>query len=124
MIVVIYAFVKLCYDYTQIVKFTQTSRSTTQFDKYRFRLEDRITLPRTKSRPAEAPGEFVKFSGLVPGRLYIIIMRTVSGNVTSYPEFGLKRLCNYTRIYINSQTAHRSLPKVTIPKLENLDRKH
>ncbi|KAJ8716601.1 hypothetical protein PYW07_003228 [Mythimna separata] len=68
------------------VEFTQTPKSVTQFDQYRFRLEDKDRLMmRTESQPAEAPGSSVVFSGLEPGRFYQVTMWTVSHNIFSKP---------------------------------------
>ncbi|XP_022829301.1 tyrosine-protein phosphatase 10D-like [Spodoptera litura] len=67
------------------VIYTRTPGSASQFDSYRFQLEGAGAEPRWSTRPADAEGQAVEFSGLVPGRLYNVTMWTVSHNVTSHP---------------------------------------
>ncbi|XP_050561388.1 tyrosine-protein phosphatase 10D isoform X1 [Spodoptera frugiperda] len=67
------------------VIYTRTPGSASQFDSYRFQLEGAGAEPRWATRPADAEGQAVEFSGLVPGRLYNVTMWTVSHNVTSHP---------------------------------------
>ncbi|KAF9421769.1 hypothetical protein HW555_002450 [Spodoptera exigua] len=67
------------------VIYTRTPSSASLFDSYRFQLEGAGSQPRWTTRAADAEGQAVEFSGLVPGRLYNVTMWTVSHNVTSHP---------------------------------------
>lgn len=75
--------------------YTRTPESATRFDSYRFRLEGEGEgeAGRTLTRAADAPGQQVVFTDLVPGRLYNVTMWTVSHNVTSHPVQRQARLC-------------------------------
>ncbi|XP_052756791.1 LOW QUALITY PROTEIN: tyrosine-protein phosphatase 10D-like [Galleria mellonella] len=79
------------------VVYTRTPATASRFDSYRWRLEAGEEeagggggggggeAPRWEERAADAGGQQVVFSGLVPGRLYNLTMWTVSCNVTSHP---------------------------------------
>lgn len=87
--------------------YTRTPGSASQFDSYRFQLEGAGAEPRWATRPADAEGQAVEFSGLVPGRLYNVTMWTVSHNVTSHPVQRQARLCNYTPPFARRPAARR-----------------
>lgn len=75
------------------VSFTPTPGAVTEFDTYRFTLEGepwksddaRHSTPRHREVPADSVDRRVRFSDLVPGRLYNITMVTLSHNVSSHP---------------------------------------
>lgn len=96
--------------------YTRTPGSASQFDSYRFQLEGAGAEPRWATRPADAEGQAVEFSGLVPGRLYNVTMWTVSHNVTSHPVQRQARLCNYTPPLASHRAASAPLSLLFLPQ--------
>ncbi|XP_017783937.1 PREDICTED: tyrosine-protein phosphatase 10D [Nicrophorus vespilloides] len=92
------------------LRYTPTPQTSSKFDLYRFSLSE-TNIP-DQEKDANDTDTLVKFTGLIPGRLYNITVWTVSQNVASQPLQRQDRLYPEPITGINS--THSSETEVTL----------